>query len=98
LLFRLYTIAPGIRVWRTAALLASGLAALVWQIMSRIFGWWAAGDMAHYQHIYGSLATLILMMMWMYLSAIIILAGAHLCAAIQSHYGPAGRGGRNESI
>lgn len=97
LIFRLYSIAPGIRVWRTAALWASGAAALVWQIMSRIFGWWAAGDMAHYQHIYGSLATLILMMLWMYLLAIIILAGAHLCAAIQIHYGPPGRRGRNES-
>jgi membrane protein len=88
-LYGLYRVASGIHVWRTAALLASGLAALVWQIMSQIFGWWAAGDLAHYQHIYGSLTTVILMMLWMYLSAIIVLAGAHLCAAIESHYGPA---------
>jgi membrane protein len=88
-LYGLYTLAPGIRVWRTAALWASGLAALIWQIMSEGFGWWAAGDMERYHHIYGSLATVILLMLWMYLSAIIVLAGAHLCAAIQGHYGPA---------
>ena len=37
-LYGLYRVAPGIRVWRTAALWASGLAALVWQSCRRFLG------------------------------------------------------------
>jgi membrane protein len=89
LLAGLYMLAPNVKVWPPAAIWAAGLAALVWQIVSKGFGWWVNSGLTNYQRIYGSLATVITLLFWMYLSAAIILAGAHLCAAIQQHRGPA---------
>jgi uncharacterized BrkB/YihY/UPF0761 family membrane protein len=44
--------------------------------------------MTNYQRIYGSVATVVTLLLWMYISAVIVLAGAHLCAAIQKQRGP----------
>jgi membrane protein len=89
LLTGLYLLAPGVKVWPPAAAWAAGLAAIVWQIVSKGFGWWVNSGLTNYQRIYGSLATVVTLLLWMYISAAIVLAGAHLCAAIQQHRGPA---------
>jgi membrane protein len=87
-LFGLYMLAPSLKVWPTAALWSSGPAAVVWQLVTKGFGWWVNSGMTNYQRIYGSVATVVTLLLWMYISAVIVLAGAHLCAAIHQHRAP----------
>jgi membrane protein len=52
-------------------------AALLWAIGSALFGWYVA-TLGNYSATYGSLATVVVMMTWMWVSSAIILMGAQL--------------------
>ncbi len=52
-------------------------AALLWVIGSALFGWYVA-TLGNYTATYGSLATVVVMMTWMWVSAAIVLLGAQL--------------------
>lgn len=67
--------------WR-ACLVAGLLAALALQVLNLGFRWFLLARLGRYQLIYGSLATITLFMLWIYLSASVIFLGAHLAAAI----------------
>lgn len=86
LLFGLYMLAPDIKVWPVAAAWAAGAVAIIWPVVYWGFGLWMNVGLSRYQRLYGSLAAVIILMLWMYISAVIILAGAHLCAAIQRQH------------
>jgi membrane protein len=60
----------------------SATATLVWLMMSAAFSLYLA-DFAHLGRTYGSLATIIALMLWVWLSAIVVLAGAELNAEIE---------------
>jgi membrane protein len=55
----------------------AALAALLWAVGSALFGWYVA-TLGNYTATYGSLATVVVMMTWMWVSAAIILIGAQL--------------------
>lgn len=67
--------------WR-AALGAAALATLALQVLNLGFGWYLSSRLARYELIYGSLTSIIVLMLWVYLSVTIILLGGHLAAAI----------------
>jgi membrane protein len=78
----LYRFAPNEEVpWR-AAIWAGLIVALVWQGAAYAFAWYAGSPFARYQLVYGSLATVVVLMFWTYLSSWITLFGAHLSASI----------------
>jgi len=58
------------------------LAALAWLAVSALFSWYLA-NFAHYDATYGSLGGVIGLMMWLWLSVIVILIGAELNAEIE---------------
>jgi membrane protein len=60
----------------------SGFAAVAWLGSSALLSWYLAG-FAHYDATYGSLGTAIGMMMWMWISSIVILFGAQLNSEIE---------------
>jgi membrane protein len=66
--------------WITAG---SAFAAFGWLIASLAFSWYAA-SFGSYNATYGSLGAIIGFMMWIWLSAIVVLAGAEIDAAIES--------------
>ena len=61
----------------------SAFAAIGWLIASLAFSWYAA-NFGAYNATYGSLGAIIGFMMWIWLSAIVVLAGAEIDATIES--------------
>jgi membrane protein len=60
----------------------SGAAAIGWLITSALFSWYI-GHFGAYNATYGSLGAAVGMMMWMWISAIVILLGGELNAEIE---------------
>jgi uncharacterized BrkB/YihY/UPF0761 family membrane protein len=58
------------------------VATLAWQLAARAFAWFLRSGLAQYQLIYGSLGTVVTLMLWIYLCSWITLFGAHLSAAV----------------
>jgi membrane protein len=71
--------------WITAG---SAFAAIGWLIVSLAFSWYAA-NFGSYNATYGSLGAIIGFMMWIWLSAIVVLAGGEIDATVE-----AGRAGK----
>jgi membrane protein len=54
----------------------------LWRLASRGFSWYLRSGFPSYDLIYGSLSAIVVLLLWIYLSNIIVLLGAHVCAAI----------------
>ena len=63
-------------------------ATLAWIAASRLFSWYVS-HMAAYDATYGPLGAVVGLMMWFYVSAFVVLAGAELNAACETAYGAA---------
>jgi len=57
-------------------------AAIGWQSAVIGFSWYLGSGFAHYDLIYGTLSTVIVLLFWIYISSMIILFGAHITAAL----------------
>jgi len=79
----LYRYGPSRRLarWRWLSV-GSVLAALSWLAVSALFSWYLA-NMANYNATYGALGAVIGLMMWMWLSTIVVLIGAELNSEIE---------------
>ena len=60
----------------------TGAAALLWGAASYCFSWYVS-TLGNYTAAYGSLATVVVFMTWLWLSAMIVLAGAELNAELE---------------
>jgi membrane protein len=89
----LYKAVPARHVPMAAALIAGALAAAALEGAKHAFGWYLA-QVSSYEVIYGTLATLPIFLLWIYLCWIIILAGASISASIVD---PGGRRGRRQT-
>jgi membrane protein len=67
--------------WRWLSI-GSVLAALVWLAGSSLFSWYL-GNFANYNATYGALGAVVGLMMWMWLSTIVVLVGAELNSEIE---------------
>lgn len=78
----LYRWAPTARpAWR-AVLWAAALAATGWKLATYIFTWYVVKGLIRYELVYGSLGTVAALLFLIYAIGLIVLFGAHLCAAI----------------
>jgi membrane protein len=79
----LYRYGPSRRLakWRWTSV-GSVFAAVVWLTMSSLFSWYL-GNFANYDATYGGLGAVIGLMMWMWLSTIVVLVGAQLNSEIE---------------
>jgi membrane protein len=74
----LYRIGPSVRAASYVRLLpGAAFAAFIWAVGSSAFGYYVS-KMANYSATYGSLATVAILMTWLWLSAAIVLLGAQL--------------------
>jgi membrane protein len=78
----LYRWVPNTKVYWWEAAWGAAVAALGWELVNRGFSWYLTSGLARYQLVYGSLGAVIALLLWLYLSALIVLYGAHLSAAI----------------
>lgn len=79
----LYQWVPMVAVSRKASLFGSLIAGVAWVLVSNGFTWYLSSGLSQYQLIYGSLGTMVALLFWVYLTATIVLFGAHLTASIQ---------------
>jgi membrane protein len=66
----------------------SVLASVAWLVVSMGFSWYVA-NVGHYERTYGSLGAVVGFMTWLWLSSIVILAGAEVNAEIEAEAGAA---------
>ncbi len=83
----LYHWIPSADVGWKAASWSAALAAPLWRLASRGFSWYLRSGFPSYDLIYGSLSAIVILLLWIYLSNIIVLLGAHVCAAINEQRG-----------
>lgn len=62
--------------WRIA-LVAAAFTSIVWELLKGIFAWYV-GTVADYRTTYGTLATLVLLFLWVYYSAIVFVLGGEV--------------------
>jgi membrane protein len=79
----LYIFVPNTRVEFGAALIGAIVAGTVWQLTQSAYVSFQFG-MSKYNAIYGAMAQIPILMAWMYVSWVIVLAGAELAAAVQN--------------
>ena len=79
----LYQWVPTIRVSRRASCIGSFIAGAAWLLLNHGFTWFLSSSLNQYQLVYGSLWTIVALLLWVYLTATIVLIGAHLTASIQ---------------
>jgi membrane protein len=79
----LYRYGPSRRLakWRWLSV-GSVFAAVAWLAVSSLFSWYL-GNFANYNATYGALGAVVGLMMWMWLSTIVVLVGAELNAEIE---------------
>jgi membrane protein len=79
----LYRYGPSRRVakWRWISV-GSVFAGLAWLAVSSLFSWYL-GNFANYNATYGALGAVVGLMMWMWLSSIVVLVGAELNSEIE---------------
>jgi membrane protein len=85
LLMALYRWVPNAKVRWSAAFWAALVVALAYEIAANAFAWYLGSSLARYRIVYGSLATIVALLFWIYLSGWIIIFGAHLSAAVAEH-------------
>jgi len=78
----LYRWVPNTAVKWSAAMRGAVVATFLWEVAARAFAWYLGSGLVHYEFIYGSLGTVVTLMLWIYISGWIALFGAHLSAAI----------------
>ncbi|HOM72248.1 MAG TPA: YihY/virulence factor BrkB family protein [Armatimonadota bacterium] len=77
----IYKLLPNTRVPLLAAAVGGLVAGLLWELAKQGFSWYIT-NFANYSAVYGSLATIILLLLWIYYTAIVLI----LCAQISAIY------------
>ncbi len=78
----LYRWAPTVRAAWRAVILAAAVAATGWKLATDLFSWYVVRGLVRYELVYGSLGTVVTLLFLIYVIGLIVLFGAHLCAAI----------------
>lgn len=79
--YSLYRIIPMGRVPVKAASLSALGITILWRTASMGFQWYLASGLARYEVIFGSLSAVVAILLWIYISSLILFFGAHVCAA-----------------
>lgn len=88
LFWLLYHGIPNVTVSIKASLSGAILSALLWQAAKTIFAWYLASGFNNYGTVYGSLASVIALVLWVYISALILFLGAEFGASLQREIWP----------
>jgi len=75
-------LAPNTKVRWSEVFWGALVATCAGEIATNGFSWYLSSGIVHYELIYGSLGTVVALMLWIYIGVQIILFGAHVSAAI----------------
>jgi membrane protein len=75
----LYRIVPAARIELRHAAAGAAFAAVAWEIAKGAFAWYL-GRFANFDRVYGPVAAIVVLMLWMYISVVIVLVGAELAS------------------
>lgn len=78
----MYRWLPNTRVRWKEAFWGALVATVTWELLLWGFSWFLSSGVVHYELVYGSLGTLIGLLIWIYLSASVVLFGAHISASV----------------
>lgn len=78
----LYRLTPTVDVEMRPAIIAALVATVLWELSKVVFGWWVI-ETGSYNRVYGPLAASVIVMLWVWISAMIFLFGAALSVALQ---------------
>ncbi|MGB2963536.1 MAG: YihY/virulence factor BrkB family protein [Anaerolineales bacterium] len=81
LFYSLYRIIPNGKVPIKAAGISALVITIIWRAASNLFQVYLGSDFARYEVIFGSLSAIVILLLWIYISSVILFFGAHLCAA-----------------
>lgn len=81
----LYKLTPMVLVHLKPALVAGFVGAFLWETSKIGFGWWVL-EVSSYNRVYGPLASSVIVMLWLWISAMIFLYGAALSAVMQGRH------------
>lgn len=84
LFFVIYRISANVKITTKSALFSAFVAALLWSILKNMFVYYVLYNKA-YASIYGSFSIMLFVMLWIYLSWVIVLYGFKLCAKLNNH-------------
>jgi membrane protein len=79
--YSLYRIIPMGRVPIKAAGFSALVITVIWRVASSGFQWYLSSGFARYEVIFGSLSAIVVVLLWIYISSLILFFGAHVCAA-----------------
>jgi YihY family inner membrane protein len=78
----LYRWVPTVRAAWQAVFWAAAVAATGWKLATDLFAWYLVRGLVRYELVYGSLGTVVALLFLIYVIGLVVLFGAHLCAAI----------------
>jgi membrane protein len=78
----LYLWAPNKRVALRAGLFGGMVAAAGLELGATAFSWYLTSGLVSYELVYGSLGTIVVLLLYLYLSSVVILFGAHMTATL----------------
>ena len=84
----MYQWVPTVRVRRRAALISGLAVGIAWELLNNIFTWYLSSSLEQFRLVYGSLGTIVALLLYVYLTATLVLIGAHLTASIQNSLAP----------
>ena len=82
ILLGLYHGVPNTKVRWSEVFWGALVATCAGEIATNGFSWYLSSGIVHYELIYGSLGTVVALMLWIYIGVLIVLFGAHISAAI----------------
>lgn len=82
LFWALYQWVPQVSVDRRASIIGGAIAGVAWELLNNAFTWYLSSGLSRYSLVYGSLGTIVALLFWIYITATILLMGAHLTASI----------------
>jgi membrane protein len=85
LFWAMYHFVPATNISSKVSLIGGLITGFAWQVLNKAFAWYLSSGLSKYRLIYGSLGTVVALLFWIYLTATILLLGAHLTASIQQH-------------
>lgn len=84
-LLALYKLAPNKRVSFTNVAVGAVFATIGWQLVSLAFSYYVT-TLGNYSATYGSLGSVIVLMIWFFISGMIIIVGGEINALLKEHY------------
>lgn len=78
----IYRWVPNRKVRWRAALTGALFSTLAWELGKILFAWYISSGLVNLDLVFGSLGTTVVLLLWIYLSGLIALLGAHLTAVV----------------